>query len=640
MKKNKIIKKLLVLSLAASMLFSQTAVFAEKPLPKRAEVGEAYKWQLEDIYKTNEDFKSDVKKLREEYIPKLKAFKGKLNSATQLANYFKLDEEASYIIEKVYMYPNLMSDLDQSNATATELVGMATGVYNEYLAATSFTTPEILNLDSKKLENLKKDKKLAVYSHHLDALIKKKEHILSEKEETLLALAGELSETPNDIFDKVTLADFQKAKVKDKEGKEIVLTNSAYRKILESDDRDFRKRAALARGESYKKVNNTLAATYAGEIKKNIFFAKARGYNSALESSLAAENISKEIYENLVNAVNKNLAPLHKYYAVKKDVLGYDELHGYDNSVSLVKDYKLEYTYDEAVAMILEALKPLGEEYLNQFKEGIESRWLDVYEDDKKYTGGYNWGPYGVHPYILLNYDNSLDSALTLAHEMGHALNSVYSDKKQAYINADYSIFTAEVASTANELLVMDYLIKNAKSDDEKLYLLNKQIENIRGTVYTQVMFSEFEQKSHELVEAGKALSPEVLNNLWMDIMKKYYGESYTFDETSKYGWSRIPHFYMNFYVYKYATSISAANELVKNIVDEKDGATDKYLEFLAAGGSDYPVEILKKAGVDMSKTEAVDNILVYFNDLVNQWEELLKKQNQEKSVQKDVKSA
>lgn len=640
MKKNKIIKKLLALSLATTMIFSQMTVFADKPLPKRAEVGDAYKWKLEDIYSTNEDFKSDVKKLREEYVPKLKEFKGKLNSAENLAKYFKLDEEASYIIEKVYMYPNLMADLDQSNNTATELVGIAQGVYNEYLAAISFATPEILKLDTNKIEKLKGDKKLSVYSHYLDSIMEQKEHILSEKEEAILALAGELSGSPRNIFDKVTLADFEKGRVTDKDGNEVVLTSSAYSKILKSSDRDYRKRASEARGESYKKVNNTLAATYESEIKKNIFFAKARGYESALEASLAAENISKDIYENLVSAVNKNLAPLHKYYAVKKQALGYDELHGYDNWVSLVKDYKLEYTYDEAVEMIMEGLKPLGDEYLSKFKEGIENRWLDVYEDDKKYTGGYNWGPYGVHPYILLNYDNTLDSALTLAHEMGHALNSVYSDEKQAYINADYSIFTAEVASTANELLVMDYLISNAKSDDEKLYLINKQIENIRGTVYTQVMFSEFEQRAHELVESGNALSPEVLNNLWLDIMKKYYGESYTFDETSKYGWSRIPHFYMNFYVYKYATSISAANELVKNIVDGKEGATDKYLEFLAAGGSDYPVDILKDAGVDMTKTDAVDNILVYFNDLVNQWEELIKKQDKAVDTASTEKSA
>lgn len=628
MRKKAILKKIIAIALASMMLFSQTAVFADKPLPKRDEVGDEYKWNLGDIYDSREAFEKDVKLLRDKYIPELKAFNGKLNNATKLAEYFKINEEASYIIEKVYMYPNLLADLDQTNAEATELVGIAVGVNNEFSAATAFVTPEILKLDSKKLEALKKDKKMANYRHFLDSLMKQKEHILSEKEETILALAGDLGGTAKDIFDKVTLADFQKAKIVGKDGKEIVLTGSVYSKILEDSDRDLRKRAALARAKAYGKVNNTLAATYAGEVKKNIFFAKTRGYNSALEASLAAESIPRSIYDNLVNAVNNNLEPLHKYYAVKKEVLGYDELHGYDNWVPLVKDYKLEYTYDEAVEMVKEALKPLGEEYVSNFEKGIASRWLDVYEDDSKYTGGYNWGPYGVHPYILLNYNNSLDSALTMAHEMGHALNSVYSDKAQTYANADYSIFTAEVASISNEFLVMDYLIKNAKTDDEKLFLLNKQIENIRGTVYTQVMFSEFEQAIHEMVESGKSLSPDIINNLWMNTMKKYYGDSYTFDESSKYGWSRIPHFYMNFYVYKYATSMSAANELMKKIADGEEGATEKYLEFLGAGGSDYPVETLKKAGVDMTQTAAVDNILSYFNDLVDQWEELLMKQN------------
>lgn len=628
MRKKAILKKIIAIALVTMMFCGQTAVFAEKPLPKRSEVKDEYKWNLSDIYESKELFEADIENLRNKYIPELKEFKGKLNKIDNLIKYYKLDEEASIIIEKIYMYPNLLADLDQSKAESSELVGMAVGVYNEYLTATSYAISEILSLDIKQIEKFKNDKKMIKYKHLIDSLIKQKEHILSEKEERLLSLAGELGSTPNDIFDKVVLADFEKARITGIDGKEIILTSSAYRKVLEGSDRDLRKKANIARNEAYGKVNNTLSAVYIGEIKKNIFFAEARGYDSSLESSLGTENISKDIYDNLVLAVNSNLEPLHKYYAVKKKALGYDEFHAYDNMVSLVKDYSLEYSYDEAVEMIEKALMPLGEDYLAKFKEGIANRWIDVYEDDKKQTGGYSWGPYGVHPYILLNYDNSLDSVLTTAHEMGHALNSVYSDEKQSYINSDYTIFTAEVASTVNELLVMDYLIKNAKTDDEKLFLINKQIENIRGTVYTQVMFSEFEQSAHEIIESGKALSPDILNDLWIEIIKKYSGEAYVLDESSKYGWSRIPHFYMNFYVYKYATSISAANEVVKNIVDNKPKASEKYIEFLSAGGSDYPVDILKNLGVDMTKSDAVDNILAYFNDLVNEWEILLNKQN------------
>lgn len=340
----------------------------------------------------------------------------------------------------------------------------------------------------------------------------------------------------------------------------------------------------------------------------------------------------------MVEAVNANLTPLHQYYQMRKDASGYEELHGYDTSIPLVDNYNLEFTYDEACDIIEKALAPLGEKYVNDFKDGIASRWVDAFEDDNKYTGGYQWGAYGLHPYILMNYNNSLDSALTLAHEMGHAMNSKYSDAEQNYINASYPIFTAEVASITNELLVMDYLIKNAKDDKEKLFLLNKQIENIRGTMYVQVMFSEFEKTIHEMVEAGEPVSKDTLNNLWLELLKKYFGEAYTMDEMAKIGWSRIPHFYMNFYVYKYATSMAAAYQVVNDITSEKEGSVEKYLEFLAAGGSDYPLDVLKTTGVDMNSSEPVDATLAYFNDLVVEMDGLLKKVNANKPVVEPVK--
>lgn len=632
MTKNKM-KRSIALFLVATMLsVPVSTVFAAKPLPTRSAAGDKYKWKLEDIYASRQAFEKDVKLLKEKYIPALAKYEGKLNTAANIAAYMKLDEEASVIMEKVYMYPKLLADLDQSNNAATEMVGMAMGVYGDYGAKTAFATPEILSLSEKQLKDIIADKSMKLYVPYLEGLLEQKAHILSKEGEGILAMAGELGGTPRSVFDKATLADFQKAKIKGKDGKEIELTNSVYSKILEEGDRETRQAASQARGEAYGKINNTLAATYLGEVKKNIFFAKARGYNSALEAALTSTDIPKEIYDSLITSVNKNLDPLHKYYKVKKEVLGVKELHGYDLDVPLVGTYKMEYTYDEAVAMISKGLAPLGTQYLTDFNKGVQNRWVDVYEDAKKYTGGYNWGPYGVHPYILMNYDNSLDSALTLAHEFGHALNSYYSDQKQPYLYASYPIFTAEVASTGNELLVMDYLINNAKTDEEKLFLLNKQIENIKGTIYTQVMFSEFESKVHAMVEKGEPVSPEVLNNLWLELLKKYNGSAYTVDDYAKYGWSRIPHFYMNFYVYKYATSMSAANELVNNIVTKKPGAVEKYLEFLAAGGSDKPVEILKKAGVDMTSSAPVDNILTYFNKLVDEWEVLLKKQ---KAVEK-----
>ncbi|GAU77536.1 oligoendopeptidase F [Fusibacter sp. 3D3] len=618
-------KRLLSLLLITLMLFSQSFSFA-LDIPTREDASDAYKWDLTDLYSDRSAFEKDVKLLNDTYIPKLAEYEGKLNTAENIIAYFKLDIETSTILTNVYMYPYLVMDLNQDNSEATEMAGIADSTYGAYQSATSFVTPEILKLDEKVIRNFMALPEMAPYQMTLDKLLKAKAHVLSSEEEKILALASETTGSPKDIYDKVTLADYVKPEIVDENGDTIVLNGSTYSNIIESNDRTLREKAYNAKFSSYDTTINTIAATMNAEVKKNIFLAKARGYNSALEASLDAEYIPKSIYNNLVNSVNDNLSYLHKYYTVRKKAMGLDELHSYDCYVPLVDNYNFEMSYDDAVKTIQTALAPLGADYIKTFDSGIKNNWLDVYEDNHKYTGGYNWGNYSTHPYILLNYDNSLDSVSTLAHEMGHAINSVYSDKAQNYLNADYPIFTAEVASTANEILLMDYLIKNAKSDDERLYLLNMQIDNIRGTVYTQVMFAEFEQTIHEKVEAGEALSADYLNKLWLELITKYYGPDYTVDDVAKTGWSRIPHFYMNFYVYKYATSMSAANELVNNILHNKPQATEQYLTFLAAGGSDYPVDILKTAGVDMTSSAPVDNLLVYFGELVDEFEATLAK--------------
>lgn len=618
-------KRLLALFLLTLSILGQSFSFA-LDLPSRSEVSDAYKWDLTDLFTSREAFEKDVSLLNNTYIPKLAAYKGKLNTSDNLLAFFKLDVATGIILNRVYMYPNLLMDLNQDNSEATEMAGIADSVYNAYSTATSFATPEILELDESTLKSYMKLPAMAPYKMTLDKLLKDKAHVLSAEEERILSLASEITGSPDEIHSKVTLADYVKPEIIDENGDTIVLTNSAYYDILESAGRDLRQKAYMAKFTSYEASINTLSATMNAEVKKNIFLSKARGYNSALEASLDNEYIPKSIYDNLVNSVNNNLSYLHKYYSVRKDAMGLDELHSYDCYVPLVKDYNFEIAYDDAVKMVASALTPLGQDYLDTFNKGVNSNWLDVYEDDHKYTGGYNWSNYGTHPYILLNYDNSLDAVSTLAHEMGHAINSVYSSENQSSYDSDYPIFTAEVASTANEILLMDYLIKSAKSDDERLYLLDQQINNIRGTVYTQVMFAEFEQSIHEKVEAGEALSADYLNNLWLELITKYYGPDYTVDDVAKTGWSRIPHFYMNFYVYKYATSMSAANELVNNILADKPQAVENYLTFLGAGGSDYPVEILKSAGVDMSSSAPVDNLLAYFGELVDEFETTLAK--------------
>jgi oligoendopeptidase F len=621
----KLRKSIVSLMLVFVLILSQTAVFAEIDLIKRSEAGDQYKWDLTDIYADEAAFMADIETV-EAALPKLEAYSGQLTTVDKIAELFAMEEEVSRKFWTAYVYANLMIDLDQRNDKATEYVSIVSTLYGQYASATSFVESELLELDKTMFDKLMRDSRLKDRKMYFQNLLDKKAHILSKDEEKILSLAAELSQTPNNVFDKVTLADKEKLYIENKDGEEVELTSGLYYQILEDKDRGYRAKAFEIRNSFYEKVNNTLSAAYEGEIKKNIFFAKARKFDSAIEASLSAEYVPKSVYDNLVAAVNGNLEYLHKYYTVRKEALAYDQLYGYDAYVPLTEDYKMEVSYDEANDIIATALKPLGDKYVADYKAGIADQWVDVYEDDNKYGGGYQWGTYDTHPYILMNYDNSLNSMLTLAHEMGHALNTKYSNEAQPYATADYTIFTAEVASTVNELLVMDYLIQNAKNDEEKLYLINQQIDNIRGTVYVQVMFSEFEKMTHEMVENGEPLTPEILNKTWMDLLKKYYGEDYTVLHFQQYGWSRIPHFYMNFYVYKYATSMSAAYSIVNRIKAGDENAVEDYLEFLAAGGSDKPIEILKATGVDMNSSEPVDSILLYFGELVDEFEMLLEK--------------
>lgn len=616
-------KSLVALLLVFVLLVGQTMTFAGEDLVTRSEAEAKYKWDLTDIYASKDAFMADVNAV-EKRLDEYEAFAGNLNSVDALVKLFELDEDVTRKLIKAYVYANLTLDLDQTNNDAVEMSSITGSLYGKYIAAQSFVEPEILELDEDTLKTFAMDEKLANQKRYLEGLISQKEHILSKEEEKILSLATEMAGSPKNVFDKVTIADKEKVMITTKDGNEVELTSGLFSQILEDTDRAYREDAAALRYSVYEKVNNTLAATYEAEIKKNVFFSKARGFDSSIEAALNSETIPQSVYDNLVKSVNGNLEYLHKYYAVRKKALGYEDLYYYDAYLPLTDEYRMEISFDEASDLIATAIQPLGSKYVSDFNSGINNQWVDAFEDDNKYTGGYQWGTYDTHPFILMNYDNTLNSALTLAHEMGHALNSKYSDEKQPYAMSNYPIFTAEVASTVNELLVMDHLIKNAKNDEEKLYLVNKQIDNIRGTVFVQVMFSEFEKRAHEMVEAGEPISPDVLNNLWMELLVKYFGPDYTTLEYQKYGWSRIPHFYMNFYVYKYATSMSAAYSIVNRITAGEENAVEDYLTFLAAGGSDDPISVLKATGVDMNSSEPVDSILVYFGELVDELEMLL----------------
>jgi len=611
------------LVLAFLLMFGQFTVLAAPAVPTRKDAPESTKWDLTQIYKTPADFKAEIKAV-EKNIKKITAMKGKLNNQKNIREFFNLVKATSRKVDTITVYGYFNQSLDQSNSEAQGLNSLAEDITRKFSSAKSFADPELLKLSTLTLKTLMYDKKNADLKLYFESLLKTKAHTLSGPEEKLLSESASMATLPNTLYDMVTTADAEDPIIKGADGKDLKVTYGVYSRMLEDNNREMRKAVYEAQFGMYKKVNNTLGTNYAGQIKADIFYSKARKYTSSLDAALQAEHIDKKIYNNLITAVNNNLDPLHKYFDLKKKYLKVDNLHIYDIYKPLVTNFNMSYTFDESNTMIKKALAPLGTEYVNKFQEAIDNRWMDVYEDENKESGAYQWGSYDTHPYVLLNFNGSLDAALTTAHEMGHAMNSYYSNKKQDYMTSNYPIFTAEVASTTNEMLVMDYLIKNAKSDDEKLYLINQQIENIKGSLYQQVMYSEFEQAAHKLMESGEPGTAEAFNKIWEDTILKYYGKSFVADDFTKYGWSRIPHFYTSFYVYKYATSMSAAYSLSKTIATGDQTAIKKYMNFLAAGASKYPVEVLKDAGVDMSKTKAVDDTLAYFSSLVDEMDKLL----------------
>lgn len=628
-------KKWMAMMVAMTMVFGQVSAFAgtkpAEPL-KRSQASDAYKWNLKEIYTDRKAFEADINDLKNTQIPKIAPFKGKLKDPAQFKSFMELDEQISRKIMKAYVYAQFSIDLDQTNSSAEEMINMANAVYGTYSEASAFVSTELTTMATADFEKLMNTENLKLFKRYLEKIARVKPHVLTEGEEKLLSMGSEFFGSPRKVFDKVTVADYKDPVITDKKGKQIVLDDVNYNKIIEGTDRELRKKAFEAMTASYKGQINTLAANYTSEVQKNIFLAKAKKYDSALDSALFNEEIPRTIYDNLVKAVNGNLKYMHQYNAVKKSYFGLKDMYSYDAYVPIATTIQNNYSIEDSISIISKALAPLGDQYVKDFTGAMKSHWVDVYPDAAKTAGGYQWGAYDTHPYILMNYDNTLDSTLTLAHEMGHALNSSYSNKTQPYILADYPIFTAEVASTVNELLVMDYLIKNAKSKDEKLFLVNQQIQNIRGTMFSQVMYAEFEQTIHDKVEKGEPLSADVLNNTWLSLLKKYNGKDMTILDNQKYSWSRISHFYMDFYVYKYATSMSAAYSIVNQIKTGDKAAVDRYLQFLSAGGTKDPVTVLKDAGVDMNTSKPVDDLLKYFGELVNEYDQLLK---EKKATQK-----
>ncbi|WP_432407379.1 oligoendopeptidase F [Wukongibacter sp. M2B1] len=618
--------KALVFILLFTMLFSSFGVYAaENSIPTRDEIDEQYKWRLEDIYETDEAWQADFEKLQK-MLPTIEKYKGKLKSGPNyIADCLKSIDEMQRLHDKLYVYAWMNSDSDTSIEKYLEMGDRADSIASEMQAAFAFIEPELSAIPDNTLNEYMKSDDLKNYDLLLENIIKSKEHSLSESEERIMALAGNLLSTPENIYKAYKYSDRELAKILDKNGEELTLSSGIYSIILESSDRDMRRKAFEGEFNSYNKNINTLASTLYGEVKTNIFNAKARKYDSALEAALLSSNIDPKVYDSFIEAANSNLKPLHRYVSLRKKLLGIkDKVHYYDMYVPMLDKVGTDIPYEDAKKMVLEALTPLGNQYNEDLKIAFNSRWIDVYETQGKYTGGYCWGSYDTHPYVLINYNGTLSEVSTLAHELGHAMNSYYSNKKQPYSKADYETFTAEVASTTNEAIMYDYLIANAESKEEKMYLIGSYLEQIRGSIYTQLMYAEFEKTIYEAAEAGKTLTATYLNDTWGSLMQKYYGEDFEVDELVKVWWSRIPHFYWNFYVYTYASGLSAGITLSDNVVNGGVEARDAYLDFLAAGGSDGPIELLKSAGADMSSPKPVEKALQKFDELITELEKLM----------------
>ncbi|RKY55977.1 MAG: oligoendopeptidase F [Candidatus Neomarinimicrobiota bacterium] len=620
-------KRLMSLITIVALLLS-VAIAGEmdksKQIPTRDEIDEQYRWNLADIYPTTDAWEKDYAYV-ESKIDHLKKYKGRLIKSKNLEKCLKESEELEKKLDLLYVSSHLLKDQDTKNTTSQALAGRIASMNQQFYQERAFLWPEIQEIPTKKLSQLvEQSDYLKQYEHAFDDMVRQKEHILSEREEELLSMAGQMGSEFSNIREALTQADIEFPKVKDDDGDMIELSYGRYSALLQSKDPEIRRGAFKGMYGTFDKFKNTSAATYRGSIKKDIFYAKARGYDSCIEMALDGDNVPVEVYDNLITTVHEYMEPLHRYMNLRKKIMGVDELHLYDTSVPITAESEVKYTYEEAVDIILKALEVMGPEYQANAKMALSSRWVDVYETRNKRSGAYSWGAYGVHPYILMNFNGTRNSVFTLIHELGHSLHSFYTNKNQPYPTANYSLFVAEVASTFNENLLMNYMLQTLKDKDEKLSLLDQWADNLQGTLYTQVLFAEFEREAHSLAEQGIPLTVEKLSDTYMNILKSYYEGVLEIDDEYALTWSRIPHFYRQFYVYKYATSICASTDLSKKVIDGEEGALDKYMAFLSSGSSDYPIELLKKAGVDISTPEPIASTLQLFDSIITQMEELI----------------
>ncbi len=536
----------------------------------------------------------------------------------------ELCDEIMSKADDLYVYAKMKRDENTRLPISQELSDKADVLHLKTSTATSFIVPELTSLEDETLDNYIEDESLGTYRHFLENIRRQKAHILSAAEERIISMTGEILSSPGDVFTMFDNADITFGKVIGEDGKKISLTKGNFITFLQSRQRKVRKAAYREMYKRYRAFENTLAKTLAVNVKADKLNVDLRGYRSCLEAALAPDNIDTAVYLNLISIIDKSQVLMDRYLELRKKILDVKKLRMYDVYVPIVNVPEKKYTYEEAVDIVIKALAPLGEQYTGDLKKAFEDRWLDVYETEGKKSGAYSWGSYNSHPYVLLNYQGTIKDIFTIAHEMGHALHSYYSNKAQKFVNSSYPIFLAEVASTTNEIILADYLVRNCSDSKEKAFLLNHYLEEFRTTVFRQTMFAEFELKIHEASEKGEALTTEYMKNTYKALIDKHFGNVVSVDEDIVSEWSRIPHFYSSFYVYKYATGFCAATALAKNILDNVKGSKDAYLKFLSGGGSDYPLLQLKKAGVDLSEPGPLEAAMSVFEKTLNEMEALI----------------
>ncbi|TXC93026.1 oligoendopeptidase F [Metabacillus litoralis] len=589
----------------------------------RNEVPLQEKWNLSDLYSDLTLWKEDCSVI-EKTVDELAEYEEQIINGFSLYSFLKKKEELSFLFNKVYAFAMLKVDEDTRETKSQSLLDTAKQLSVKASAATSFFMPFLLSLDESKLKTyIAEEPKLSYFEQDLFDSFRYKKHILNKDQEQILSQLGEALSVPSHTFGMINNADIKFGDVTNEEGEQIELTRGMYAKLIEDENRDKRREAYKAYYKPYVQLKNSIASTLSAAIKNNVTLAKLRKYPSALEKSLFGDLVPKEVYQNLISTTKDNIDSLHQYTKIRKEKLAVDELRQYDLSVPLVSGVKQVISYEAAYDIMCKALAPLGEEYVKTLKEFKESRYIDVRETPGKRSGAYNLGVYGVHPFILLNHQDDLDSLFTLVHECGHGVHSKLSSLHQPQITARYSIFVAEVASTVNEVLLINYLLANEEDSEVKKHLVNHFIDQFKGTFFTQVMFAEFEMKTHEMAEKGLPLNVDVFNETYESLFREYNGPDVVFDDEVKFGWTRIPHFYRPFYVYKYATGFASAIHIATKILEGDQELLSDYLSFLSSGSSDYPLELLKKTGVDLTTPDPIGNSLEKFKELVEEFSQL-----------------